>query len=92
MGRLSPHLTSRFERASRLQWPGRVGREGIALKVRVVLVTTRAALRHTVGDAAKRRAVIERGRALLDDLRAEHPEDGALIDEALADLNSLPDP
>ena len=62
------------------------------LKLRVILVTTRAALRHADGDPDQRQAILERGRSLLATLASE--EDGpdpAAIDAARAELDRLVD-
>lgn len=67
-------------------------RPSVNLKLRVILVTTRAALRHADNDPAQRRAIVERGRSLLDTLASE--EDGpdrAAIDAARAELDALVD-
>lgn len=63
----------------------------IELQLRVVLVSTRAALRHTSGAPEQREAVIDRGRALLADIAASATgdEDGVAVDEARAELDRL---
>lgn len=45
--------------------------DSIELKLRVILVTTRAALRHAAGDAEQRRAIVGRGRELVEALGQE---------------------
>jgi hypothetical protein len=69
-----------------------VERSSVNLKLRVILVTTRAALRHADSDPAQRKAIVERGRSLLEALASE--EDGpdlAAIDGARAELDGLVD-
>jgi hypothetical protein len=69
-----------------------VERFSVDLKLRVILVTTRAALRHAGGDPAQAEAIVERGRSLLEGLASE--EDGpdpAAIDTARAELDGLLD-
>ncbi|HSK93762.1 MAG TPA: hypothetical protein VLA76_06875 [Candidatus Angelobacter sp.] len=65
--------------------------ESPALRVRVILVTTRAALRHAPADDAQRRAIVGRGRALVDGLAQEL--NGQLhngeLDDAYAELDAL---
>ncbi len=67
-------------------------RSSVDLKLRVILVTTRAALRHADSDPAQRQAIVERGRSLLEALASE--EDGldlAAIDAARAEMDGLVD-
>ena len=62
----------------------------IELKLRVILVTTRAALRHADRDSEDRRAILRRGRDLVESLatRAGPGADGA-IERARAELDEL---
>lgn len=64
--------------------------DSIALKVRVILVTTRAALRHAAGDPEQRSAIVGRGRELVRALGVEvgHAEREE-IDRAHAELDEL---
>jgi hypothetical protein len=62
------------------------------LKLRVILVTTRAALRHADGDAAQSRAIVARGRALLETLASEGDRpDPPALEAARAELDGLID-
>lgn len=53
----------------------------IDLKLRVILATTRAALRHAPREGDDRRAIVRRGHDLVDSLAAEH---GADTDDVFA--------
>lgn len=67
-----------------------MGSDPVELKVRVIVVTTRAALRHAGTDARERRAIVMRGRQLLDALEAESRDgDRPLVARARADLDAL---
>ena len=69
-----------------------VERSSDDLKLRVILVTTRAALRHADDDPAQAQAIVDRGRSLLDGLASEEDgPDGASIDAARAELDGLLD-
>ena len=69
-----------------------VERASVDLKLRVIVVTTRAALRHTDGDRAQARAIIDRGRAMLETLALHEPTaDRSAIDQAVAELDALAD-
>jgi hypothetical protein len=69
-----------------------VDRDAVDLQLRVIVVTTRAALRHVDGDPRRRALIIERGRALVEGV-AQSVDDGSVdaIDRALAELASLAD-
>lgn len=65
-------------------------RSSVDLKLRVILVTTRAALRHAGGDPAQAEAIVERGRSLLESLESEDGgPDRAAIEGARAELDGL---
>ena len=70
-----------------------MGSAALGLELRVVLVTTRAALRHVGSDDdGQRAAIIDRGRSLIEGIAARSNADGeqrATIDQALAELDSL---
>ena len=67
-----------------------VEHDSVALKIRVILVTTRAALRHAEDHPERRAEVVNRGRALIHQLRAEVPSDSQpAIDRAMAELDRL---
>jgi hypothetical protein len=69
-----------------------MSRATVELKVRVILVTTRAALRHAGDDPAERRAVVLRGRELLDALAAETLDgEGAHVASARREMERLLD-
>jgi hypothetical protein len=92
MGRLWPVRTSGRRRGIRVALAPGVERSSVDLKLRVILVTTRAALRHADSDPAQRQAIVERGRSLLEALASE--EDGldlAAIDAARAEMDGLVD-
>ena len=62
----------------------------IELKLRVIVITTRAALRHAASDPAQRRAIIERGKSLLEALALDEPAaHRPAIDQAFAEVDRL---
>lgn len=63
----------------------------VELKLRVVLVTTRAALRHADSVPERRRELVERGRALVEGVAASATDgaDRAAVDRAYAELDEL---
>lgn len=64
--------------------------DSVDLRVRVILVTTRAALRHADGDPGHHRAIVLRGRALLDALRADLDDRAAqAVERGHAQLDEL---
>ena len=64
--------------------------DSIELKLRVIVVTTRAALRHARGDAGVRREIVGRGQALLDAIESDAGSDERpLIEQARADIEAL---
>lgn len=87
MARSSPFAGMGIEIADRAG----VDRSPIDLKLRVIMVTTRAALRHAPDDPVERRVIVARGRELLTTLAAETTEaDGReAIDRALAELDEM---
>lgn len=64
--------------------------DSIELKLRVILVTTRAALRHATDDPEDRRVIVGRGRDLVTGL-GEGADDDARrsIERAHAELDEL---
>lgn len=63
----------------------------LELKLRVILVTTRAALRHA-DSGPTQRAIVERGRSLLETMRHDEPvANRPAIDQALGELDRLVD-
>jgi len=71
----------------------RVDPASIDLQLRVILVTTRAALRHAGGDPAERRATLLRGRELIEGLgRRTDPASRPTIEAACAELDELARP
>ena len=64
--------------------------DSIDLKLRVVLVTTRAALRHSDGNREQRRAIVARGRELVEAIAADaEGHAGETIDTARSELDAL---
>lgn len=64
--------------------------DSIDLKLRVILVTTRAALRHAAGDGEQRHVIVERGRELVRGLSATADEAARVeIERAHATLDEL---
>jgi hypothetical protein len=64
----------------------------IDLRLRVIIVTTRAALRHAA-DAEQRRAIVRRGRELVDELAERSDEEGSpALARAHTELDALERP
>ncbi len=64
--------------------------DSIDLKLRVILVTTRAALRHAAGDAEQQHVIVERGRELVRGLSDTADEAARVeIERAHATLDEL---
>ena len=89
-----PRLWRRAARATgegiEVALAGGVERASVDLKLRVIVVTTRAALRHADGDPGQTRAIIDRGRSLLETLATDEPTaHREAIDQAVAELEAL---
>lgn len=60
------------------------------MQLRVIVVTTRAALRHADDDPLQRAAILARGRSLLESVAEGAAGDGRqALDQAFAELDSL---
>jgi hypothetical protein len=67
-----------------------VDRAGVDMQLRVIVVTTRAALRHANDDPLQRAAILARGRSLLESVAERTSGDGRhALDQAFAQLDSL---
>jgi hypothetical protein len=67
--------------------------DSVELRLRVILVTTRAALRHAASDPAQRRAIVRRGRELVEELAARSGEEAtSALDGARVELDALERP
>lgn len=62
----------------------------MSLKLRVIVVTTRAALRHAAHDPHQRRQIIARGRALIEGVPVGSAEEADDVAQALAELERMP--
>jgi hypothetical protein len=61
----------------------------VGLRLRVIVVTTRAALRHADDDPAQRMAIIARGQALIGEVTTTTSEEDADVAQALAELDGM---
>jgi len=62
----------------------------VDMQLRVIVVTTRAALRHTDDDPLQRAAILARGRSLLESVAERAAGNGRqALDQAFAELDSL---
>jgi hypothetical protein len=67
--------------------------DSIDLRLRVILVTTRAALRHAASDPEQRRSIVRRGQELVEQLAARSgDEDVSALEAAHAELDALEQP
>lgn len=72
-----------------------MGDSSVQLRIRVIVVSTRAALRSLSPEDPQARQVIERGRELLDALRSETDgragsrDGGGAFDEAVAEIDRM---
>lgn len=63
--------------------------ESVSLKLRVIVVTTRAALRHAADDPDQRRQIMGRGRALIEGVPADSAMEADDVAQALAELDRM---
>jgi hypothetical protein len=61
----------------------------VSLRLRVIVVTTRAALRHAADDPSQRMAIIARGQALVGEVAPTTSAEVADVGQALAELDRM---